>query len=72
MREIAKGKRMSNPCANCPVKEECSNIDQEMSCEQAKERIKHDREERRKAKKRAYGNEVRADSGGLLECLKRV
>ena len=39
---------MPNPCANCPVKEECSNIDQEMSCEQVKERIKHDREERGK------------------------
>lgn len=41
-------RKMNNPCANCLVKEECSNIDQEMSCEQAKERIKHDREERGK------------------------
>ena len=47
-RRNEEGRQMNNPCANCPVKEECSNIDQEMSCEQAKERIKHDREERRK------------------------
>lgn len=39
---------MPNPCANCPVKEECSNIDQELSCEEVKERVKHDREERGK------------------------
>jgi len=39
---------MPNPCANCLIKEECSNIDQELSCEQVKERVKRDREERRK------------------------
>lgn len=39
---------MVSPCANCPVKEERSNIDQEMSCKEVKERIKHDREERGK------------------------
>jgi len=38
---------MTNPCANCLIKEECSNIDQEMSCEEVKERVKHDREKRR-------------------------
>jgi len=41
---------MTNPCANCPVKEECSNIDQELSCEQVKERVKREIQDRQRGK----------------------
>ena len=43
---------MNNPCANCLIKEECSNIDQEMSCEEVKERVKREKQERRREEAR--------------------
>lgn len=47
-----RGKRVNNPCANCLIKEECSNIDQEMSCEEVKERVKREKQERRREEAR--------------------